>query len=174
MYVCQYEHKRKRNPHIISGVYDCSEWQRKLGPIELRDLCLVLLFCIDAIQAFKKQGQSLMPAEFQILSLPPQFRTKLKFMLLVMLIPATLKAFQQKKYFDYLAEELNDLATTGLRGPRGTINVRVFGITLDLPGRDKFLQLRGICINRQHQHSLFNNHHLLLHGRRIYFGSWLP
>ena len=85
-----------------------------------------------------------MPAEFQILSLPPQFRSKLQFMLLVLLIPATLKPLQQKKYFDYLSEELNYLATVGLRcGPRGTIKAQVFGITLDLPGRDKFLSLRG-------------------------------
>ena len=86
-----------------------------------------------------------MPAEFQILSLPPQLRTNPDFMLLSLLIPATLKESSQKKYFDYLVKaELNYLATTGLSRPGGRkTKAKVFGVTLDLPGRDKFLWLRG-------------------------------
>ena len=105
-----------------------------------------LLFCIDAIPAFrKKKGElSLMPAEFMILSLPPQVRIKAKYMMLSMLVPASLKAESQKKYFDFLAiAELNYMTTVGLNSPGGRTKVRVFGATLDLPGRDKFMWLRG-------------------------------
>ena len=82
-----------------------------------------------------------MPAEFQILSLPPKLRTNTNYMLLSLLIPAKLKEASQKKYFDYLVDaELNYLATTGLRRPSGRITkAKVFGVTLDLPVRDKFL-----------------------------------
>ena len=105
-----------------------------------------LLFCIDDIPAFRiNYGGSLMSAEFQILSLPPKLRNNPDFMMLIMLIPARLKAASQKKYFDYLVDtELNYLSTTGVIRPSGNrTKVKVFGITLDLPGRDKFLWLRG-------------------------------
>ena len=144
IHIIQYEQKRTKTPNIISDVFDSPYWRKKMGPVD-DNLRIALLFCIDAIQAFKKKGQSLMPAEFQILSLPPKFRTKPEFMLLSLLIPAQLKARAQKKYFDYVVEtELNLMTTTGLPGPRGMmVKASVFGITLDLPGRDKFLHLRG-------------------------------
>ena len=141
----QYERVRKRNPDgIISDVFDTPMWKKKMGPWQLDRIGL--LFCIDAIPAFKsKNGVSLMPAEFQILSLPPKLRTDTDFMLLTLLIPSKLKESSQKKYFDYIVDaELNYLATTGLRRPSGRMTkAKVFGITLDLPGRDKFLWLRG-------------------------------
>ena len=105
-----------------------------------------LLFCIDAIPAFrKKKGElSLMPAEFMILNLPPQVRIKPKYMMLSMLVPASLKAESQKKYFDFLSvSELNYMTTVGLDSPGGRTKAKVFGVTLDLPGRDKFMWLRG-------------------------------
>ncbi len=115
-----------------------------MGPDDNR---IGLLFCIDAIPAFrKKKGDlSLMPAEFQILNLPPQLRVKPRYTLLSMLVPASLKAASQKKYFDYLTTaELNHMATVGLASPAGRTKVRVYGVTLDLPGRDKFMWLRGV------------------------------
>ena len=107
-----------------------------------------MLFCIDAIPAFKeKYGYSLMPAVHKVLSLPPTLRNKSEYMMLTMLIPSKLKEGAQKKYFDYLVEvELNPMATIGLSNPDpavGRTKAKIFGITLDLPGRDKFLWLRG-------------------------------
>ena len=100
---------------------------------------------MDAIPAFKNLGMSLMPFEFVMMNLPPKFRTKAQFMLLSLLIPSTLKAQEQKKCFDYVVEtELNPLFTTGIRYDDNLIaRVSVFGTPLDLPGRDKFFQLRG-------------------------------
>ena len=92
-----------------------------MGPFS--DDRIALLFCIDAIPAFKKKyGVSLMPAVVKFLSLAPQLRSKVEYMMMVMLIPAHLKPAAQKKYFDYLAEvELNDLATIGISHP-GHVN----------------------------------------------------
>ena len=104
----------------------------------------MILFCIDAIPAFKNITISLMPGEFIILNLPPGFRTKPEWIMMSLLIPSKLTATSQKKYFDYVVEnELNPLVTTGIRHPGGTARVLVFGSSLDLPGRDKFFQLRG-------------------------------
>lgn len=105
-----------------------------------------MLFCIDAIPAFKeKYGYSLMPAVNKFLSLAPKLRNRAEYMMLSMLIPSELKEGAQKKYFDYIVEvELNPMATIGLNNPTsGRTKAKVFGITLDLPGRDKFLWLRG-------------------------------
>ena len=129
----------------MSDVFDTPMWKKRMGPFD--NPRIALLVCIDAIPAFKKKyGVSLMPLVAKLLSLPPQIRSKTSHMLMIMLIPSKLKVAQQKKYFDYLVEvELNGLATTGLRHPGGRTRVKVFGITLDLPGRDKFLWLRGWC-----------------------------
>ena len=112
-----------------------------------------MLFCIDAIPAFKeKYGYSLMPAVYKFLSLAPKLRNKAQYMMLSMLIPSALKEDAQKKYFDYIVEvELNPMATIGLNNPAGgRTKAKIFGITLDLPGRDKFLWLRGECMHARY------------------------
>ena len=142
----QYAKSRRKNANFASDVYDCKAWQRRMELVKAwpDDDCIMLLICIDAIAAFKNGGMSLMPAEFMILNLPPQFRSKPDYMFLSLLIPAHLKATAQKRYFDYLVDtELNPLATTGFIHPRGRARVLVFSSTLDLPGRDKFFRLRG-------------------------------
>ena len=133
----------------MSDVYDCKAWKERFGD----EWLIVLQFCIDAIPAFKNMGMSLMPGEFLNLSLPPQVRTRPEFMLLSMLMPSSLKAAAQKKYLDFLCIELNMLSTIGLRIPGGEqIKVKVFGSSLDLPGRDKFFQLRGNDLPPPHAH----------------------
>lgn len=132
---------------MVSDVFDCPAWRRRRSQIDARpeDLCIMLLFCMDAIPAFKNQGMSLMPAESIILNYHPRLRGKPEHMLLHFLIPSTLKEKEQKKYFDYMVEtELNDLATTGIHGGiHGTTRVLIFATPLDLPGKDKFFWLRG-------------------------------
>ena len=89
-----------------------------------------ILFCIDAIPAFKeKYGCSLIPAVNKFFSLAPKLRKKPN-------------KDAQKKYFDYIvAVELNPMTTIGLNNPAvGRTKTKIFGISLDLPpGRDKFL-----------------------------------
>ena len=68
-----------------------------------------------------------MPGEFMILSLPPWLRYKEDNMLMSLLIPETLSAASQRKYFKrVIHDELNGLVRTGLAGPDGNIKVKVF------------------------------------------------
>ena len=51
----------------------------------------------------------------------------------------------------------------------GRTKVKIFGITLDLPGRDKFLWLHGESYCFAHT----SNSHLLTSSTRVQFGAWL-
>ena len=69
-----------------------------------------------------------MPAEFLILSLPWWLRYKADNMLMSMLIPHTLSASSQLKYFKKVIDaELNDLVCAGIKTPFGNVKVKVFG-----------------------------------------------
>ena len=57
-------------------------------------------------------------------------------MLLLMLLPSTMKGVASKKYYDFAARfELNDLFHTGVDG----VKVKVFSTTMDTPGRAELL-----------------------------------
>ena len=136
--------------------------------------CIVVLFCLDGIQAFKVEGISLLPAEFCILSLPPNERYKAENMLLFMLLPHDLPTAQQAKFFRYVVrEELADLHTTGVAGHL----FRVLGISLDLKGRAPFLQQQAhnsyygcsICTGR-YEKALEGGKKVIFCGAR----QWLP
>ena len=99
-----------------------------------------LLFCIDGIPAFSANTLSLKPGEFVNLSLPPAVRHKVENILLLMLLPASMKGDQAKKYYNFAATyELNDLFRTGVDG----VKVKVFSTSMDTPGRSELL---GTCI----------------------------
>lgn len=69
-----------------------------------------------------------MPAEFLVLSLAPWIRYKEDNILMSMLVPSTLSAVSQLKFFKKVIQvELNDLVLTGLITPYGNIKVKVFG-----------------------------------------------
>ena len=89
-----------------------------------------------------------MPAEYIVLSLPPWLRYKEDNILISMLIPSTLSATSQRKYFQHVCDyELNPLATTGIpcqSVPGESIKVKVFGAALDLKGREKFLDQMSV------------------------------
>ena len=91
-----------------------------------------------AFQPFRllKQEVSLKPLDFKNLSLPPAQREKIDYILLMMLVPDTLKGRALKKYFDFAAKfELNDLFHNGIDG----IKVKVFSTSMDTPGRAELL-----------------------------------
>ena len=101
-----------------------------------------LLMCVDAVPAFnaKRKGAiSLMPTEVVNLSLPAHVRYDPDNMMIWMLIPSTMSANCQLKYFDYISKnELNPLAATGIPGPDGIVRIKLFGAALDLKGKEKF------------------------------------
>ena len=96
-----------------------------------------LLLCMDGIPAFSFAKEvSLKPLDFKNLSLPPVQREKIDYILLMMLVPDTLKGRALKKYFDFAAKfELNDLFHNGIDG----IKVKVFSTSMDTPGRAELL-----------------------------------
>lgn len=96
-----------------------------------------LLLCMDGIPAFSFAKEvSLKPLDFKNLSLPPAQREKIDYILLMMLVPDTLKGRALKKYFDFAAKfELNDLFHNGIDG----IKVKVFSTSMDTPGRAELL-----------------------------------
>ena len=101
-----------------------------------------LLMCVDAIQAFhlKRKGAiSLVPTEVVNLSLAAHVRYDPDNMMIWMLIPSTMSANAQLKYFDYISKnELNPLSVTGIPGPDGLVRIKLFGASLDLKGKEKF------------------------------------
>ena len=115
-----------------------------MGPLctmgKLTRICLLL--CIDAVPAFnnnRKGAPSLMPAELINLSLSPCIRYDPDNMMPWMLIPATMSAEAQLKYFKYVIEtELTPLQSQGVPGPDGPVQVKLFGAALDLKGKEKF------------------------------------
>ena len=97
-----------------------------------------LQFCVDGIPAFSANTLSLKPAEFVNLSLPPTERYKVENMLLLMLLPSTMKGVDSKKYYDFAAKfELNEMFHAGIDG----VKVKVFSTSMDTPGRAELLGL---------------------------------
>ena len=133
------------DPDIVSDVYDCQVWQKLMG-----DSCadIGLLLCMDGFPAFHekhKGAPSLMPAEFIILSLPPNMRYNPHNMLMWLLIPHDMSAEKQLKFFKFCcAVELNPLLSEGIPGPDGPVRVKLFGASLDLKGKEKFYNLESI------------------------------
>ena len=110
------------------------------------------LFCIDGVPAFHKKRKgapSLMPAELINLSLPIHMRYDPDNMMCFMLIPHSMSADAQLKYFDYISmTELNPLQRHGVSGPDGPVKIYLFGAALDLKGKEKLynqIAVSGYC-----------------------------
>ena len=81
-----------------------------------------------------------MPAEIMNLSLPPWLRYDPNNMLCWMLIPSDMSSESQLKYFNHVVRhDLNPLALEGVPGPDGNVKAKLYGVTLDLKGKEKFL-----------------------------------
>ena len=132
----EHEFERPRNRDLITDVYDTPAWKDFLGAVMSPNNRMGLQFCVDGIPAFSANTLSLKPAEFVNLSLPPTERSKIENILLLMLLPNSMKGDQSKKYYDFAARyELNDLFNTGVNG----VKVKVFSTTMDTPGRSELL-----------------------------------
>lgn len=150
----RHENRRPQgDPDCIADVYDSTWWTQLMGRVTgLKITRMGLLLCIDGFPAFHqkhKGAPSLMPAEFINLSLPPHLRYDPDNMLIWMLIPASMTASKQLKYFKYVcATELNPLQQHGVPGPDGPVLVKLFGASLDLKGKEKFydqITVQGYC-----------------------------
>lgn len=118
----QHEFSRPRNKDLMSDVYDSPSWKEFMGAAVYPNNRIGLQFCVDGIPAFSANTLSLKPAEFVNLSLPPTERGKLENILLLMLLPNSMKGDQSKKYYDFAAKhELNDLFHTGYHNQPPTL-----------------------------------------------------
>ena len=132
----QHEFVRDRNPHLITDVYDSEAWRDYMGPAEYPCRRIGLQMCVDGIPAFAANTFSLKPLEFMNLSLPPSVRGKACNMLLLMLLPSTLKGAEQKKFYDFAATyELDELFHRGVLG----VKAKVFAASMDTKGREELL-----------------------------------
>ena len=78
---------------------------------------IAVQLCVDGVEPFNcsSVAESVKPLQYTVLSLGPRIRYKLGYMLLQMLIPATLKGQEARKYYDWAATyEMNDLHGTYL------------------------------------------------------------
>ena len=113
-HMLEHEFSRPRHHSLISDVYDAPAWQTFMGPCVAPNNRIGLQFCVDGIPAFAANTLSLKPAEFINLSLPPTERAKIENILLLMLLPSSMKGDQSKKYYDFAARyELQDLFDKG-------------------------------------------------------------
>jgi hypothetical protein len=133
-----YEFSRARNIRFMTDVMDSPAWQELMGPPSRECKRIGLQFCSDGFQAYTNKNcpKSLKPWCMMVLSLPPALRTRSEFMLLSMLMPANVKNYGQKKYFDFVSEfELQQLWHVGVSG----VKVKVFASSMDTPGRADLL-----------------------------------
>ena len=135
----EYENWRRKGKNgAVADVCDCSQWSTSFGS----DCNIIKLhFCYDGFPLCAYAGsKSMTPAEFVVLSLPPELRYKVNNILISMLIPDGLSAEAQRNFFKKVIEvDLNPLYTDGFVVNGKRYRVQIFGQTLDLKGREKFL-----------------------------------
>ena len=132
--------QQQKQEDIVSAVYDSPAWKEFMGPITFPNNRIGLQICMDGIPAFSfAKNLSLKPVEATNMSLPPAVRNKIDNILLLMLVPDSLKQ-GQKKYFDFAARyELNDLFHDGVEG----VKVKMFSSSMDTPGRAEMLGMQN-------------------------------
>ena len=87
-----HESRRKRNPTVMSDIYDSPRWHEIAGRPTMNLERIVLQFCVDGIPAHnRKECGSVKPIQSMILSLPPWLRYQANNMLIHMILPAHLK-----------------------------------------------------------------------------------
>lgn len=168
----QHEYDRPRNPDFITDVYDTPAWREFMGPPKYPNDRIGFQICVDGIPAFAANTFSLKPFAWMNLSLSPAIRGKVKFMLLMMLLPATLKE-GQKKYYDFAADyELNRLNSEGIGG----VKIKVFGTSMDTKGREELLGMQAcqayqscwVCTHSWSPGRLVGRRQCLFDGYRVF------
>ena len=166
--MCNYEATRQVNPGLISDVYDGDEWKAFMGPATNPVDRVGLQFVIDGIPANTEGSFSFKPGVLMNLSAAPAERGKAEKLLILLVIPTSIKDPNAKKYFDFAATyELNDLFENGKKhlpvclkfyvilshvshmrtqyiGVDG-VKIKVFSTSLDSPGRSELMG-RWLCM----------------------------
>ena len=110
----QHEYLRPRNPDMMTDVYDSPEWQRLMGAPTYPNDRTGWQVCIDGIPANAEGSKSVKPIVAMNLSISPTERGKHENMMMLAILPASIKDPHTKKYFDWMAEyELDDLFKNG-------------------------------------------------------------
>ena len=127
----------------MADIYDSARWKRIMGEKDPGDVVdrIGVHYCVDAVPSFgRKECHSVKPVQLFMASLAPWLRYKAHNMIVQMLVPASLKGYQAKKYYSWAAHyEMNDLHISGVDGVR----VVLYGVTLDTPGRRELLGLQS-------------------------------
>ena len=131
-----------KDDNIMNDVYDTPRWRKIAGPPSEHLERIVVQYCVDGATAHnRKQSLSVKAWQFKILNLPPWLRGQSNYMMIQMLIVASLKGSAAKKYYDWAARyEMNDLFHNGVDGVRFLI----YGDTLDSPGRRELLNMQAV------------------------------
>ena len=127
-FLCSYLHLFTM--HICADVFDTPRWKEMVDEKNPDTLVLRLLGCVDGIQPFKCNGETLMPFEFLLLSFAPWLRYKVNNMFIYMLIPSSLTPESQRKYFTKVVQcDLNPMMRDGLHVPNldYPVKVKIFG-----------------------------------------------
>jgi len=136
-----HETVRKSNENLLSDVYDTPRWKKIFGPPTQTLERIGVQLCVDGMTIHKrKELKSSKPMHYVILSLPPRVRYKSTYMLIHMLVPHHLKGQAVKKYYDHAAVEMNELHRDGVCG----VKVKLYGVSLDTPGRRELLQMQSV------------------------------
>lgn len=107
-----------------------------MGPVTYPNQRLGFQYCIDAMPSNAEGSHSVKPGGVSNFSLPPTERFKKENMLLMIVIPTSIKDPSVKKYYDFMATyELNDLFVTGVSG----VKVKIFSTSMDTPGRAELM-----------------------------------
>ena len=132
--MCQHEFTRPKNPNLMTDIYDGDMWKQFMGPCTYPNDRIGLLSCGDGIPAFAAGTHSLKPWMHKNMSLPPGVRSKIKYMLLWMLLQENIKPKGQAKYFKFAVDyELYDLHHKGIDG----VKVKCLTITMDTKGKEE-------------------------------------
>ena len=138
-------HRRLRRCHsdnFMCDIFDSPRWQEFAGPPGNDLNRIVLHGCVDGCPMFdhREQVESAKPLQYFFINLPPWLRYKLQYMLVHALIPAELKGQSAKKYYDWFGTEMTDLSRNGVDGVR----IKLYGTTLDTPGRRELLNMQAV------------------------------
>ena len=163
---------RRQRPsnELMSDIYDSPRWKRLFEsspPVDDRPtvvaiqvcvLCTIVVYyvviiavehmspalqvCVDGVPLCnRKELVTAKPLQAFIANLPPWSRYKAANMFVMASFPGSFKAKESRKYYNWSATfEMEDLYETGIHG----VKVRVYGTSLDCPGRREQLHMQSV------------------------------
>ena len=132
----QHEFVRPTNNRFMTDIYDSEDWQKFMGPPTYPNDRIGAQFCNDTFPANAEGSISITPGVCMNMSLPPTERAKPANMMLIFVMPSSIKGEAQRKYFNFMARfELNELFHRGVDG----VKFKIYSTSLDTPGRAELM-----------------------------------